>query len=717
MSDCVVAYVPVLHEGYRRFLETHAAGREVFLIGPELYVDFRPLAKDIRALDAGLVAKAIAAWGIASSVAVLDVAGAEALAERAGRITLPDEDVSHQVVERFFPRAEVAYDTVFLRWDKTRTVKLLRPEPHREGLSGAEAAAARSIDWWRQVGAALESSRMGDPDGDERAPPAPPQPVRRGRPAVELHEGRRLRALDRDARRGAPDRRGGPRRPRDRRRRHVRDRLPVPAVREAHRRRGDRPGGLPRGLRGARRPGRPRGGRRRDRPGGVACGRRCAVRVRRGRCGRRRSSPSGCSASTPSGGSPTAASRWTCCARELERLLARWGVAEPEVVAGHILYADLHGIESHGVAMLRHYATGHDLRAVPEVVGDSVIDAGGGIGHLAADRAMRLAIEKARAAGVGVVAVRNSGHFGAAGSYAALARDEGLIGLALTNTRDPAVVPTFGADAEARDERDRLRGARPHARHGDQHGLPRPRVRGVAARAEDPGGLGDRRPRPPGAQRPAGGGRAQADPARRDRRRRVLQGLRPGGDGRSALRQARRRGRRPLHARPRPRTISAKRPAFERAEPTLCSPTSARRGRSTRRGPSSSPATPSGPPGPTASCGASPSAAASWRTCGCSAWRSAGDPPRLRQRGHRGDAARADEGPVPPPRGHRAPPRPPRPQDREARRRPRPVLQGPRRPRDPHRRRPRAVAGRRPRARPCAAGAVPRRHPRGRAAR
>lgn len=131
---------------------------------------------------------------------------------------------------------------------------------------------------------------------------------------------------------------------------------------------------------------------------------------------------------------------------EVERLLARWGVAEPEVVAGHVLYADVHGIESHGVAMLRHYATGYDLRAVPTVVGDSVIDAGGGIGHLAADRAMRLAMDKARADGAGVVAVRNTGHFGAAGAYAALARDDGLIGLALTNTRDPAVVPTFGAD-------------------------------------------------------------------------------------------------------------------------------------------------------------------------------------------------------------------------------------------------------------------------------
>jgi dCMP deaminase len=158
MTDCVVAYVPVLHDGYRRFLEAHGRGRPLYLIGPELYIDFRPLAKDIRALDAHLVARAIAAWEICSTVEVLDAAGAERLAAEGPRLVLPDEDVSHQVVERFFSRCEVRYDTVFLRWDKTKTVRMLRPEAPetKDDLAwAAEQAATKSIDWWRQVGAAL----------------------------------------------------------------------------------------------------------------------------------------------------------------------------------------------------------------------------------------------------------------------------------------------------------------------------------------------------------------------------------------------------------------------------------------------------------------------------------------------------------------------------------------------------------------------------------
>jgi dCMP deaminase len=170
MTDVVLAYVPVLHEGYRRFLKRHGRGRRLFLIGPELHADYRPLAKDVRALDAADAARAIAGWEIAASVAVLDAAGAGALAaeDPAPSLILPAEDVSYRVVERHFPRAAVRYDPVFLRWDKTKTVQMLDPRPERTVGEGeafadlaraAQDAAARSIDWWRQVGAAL---RFGD---------------------------------------------------------------------------------------------------------------------------------------------------------------------------------------------------------------------------------------------------------------------------------------------------------------------------------------------------------------------------------------------------------------------------------------------------------------------------------------------------------------------------------------------------------------------------
>lgn len=166
--SAVVAYVPVLHEGYRRFLERHARGVRLYLIGPELYADYRPLAKDIRALPAELAAVSIEAWGVCSGVSVLDEGSARELAAAGVRVTMPDEDVSHGVAARFFERCEVLYDTVFLRWDRMRTTRLLEPAARLwtaaergedpllvELARAAGEAAGRSVDWWRQVGAAM----------------------------------------------------------------------------------------------------------------------------------------------------------------------------------------------------------------------------------------------------------------------------------------------------------------------------------------------------------------------------------------------------------------------------------------------------------------------------------------------------------------------------------------------------------------------------------
>src|SRR3712207_10610 len=98
MSDAVVAYVPVLHEGYRRFVERHGRGKPLFLVDAVLHRDYRPLAKDIRAIEARTLAPAIAAWGVCSTVEVLDEAAAQRLADSGASLVLPAEDISYQVV-------------------------------------------------------------------------------------------------------------------------------------------------------------------------------------------------------------------------------------------------------------------------------------------------------------------------------------------------------------------------------------------------------------------------------------------------------------------------------------------------------------------------------------------------------------------------------------------------------------------------------------------
>jgi LDH2 family malate/lactate/ureidoglycolate dehydrogenase len=145
-------------------------------------------------------------------------------------------------------------------------------------------------------------------------------------------------------------------------------------------------------------------------------------------------------------------------ARQAREILLAWGMPEEHasVTVGHMLYADVHGLDSHGCGMLLHYHRGRlagtlsiaaRIEVVHETEATALVDGGGGLGHVPADVAMKLAIAKCRAAGVGAVAVRNSGHFGAAGVYAAMAAEAGLIGLATTSAEKPSVVPTFGLDA------------------------------------------------------------------------------------------------------------------------------------------------------------------------------------------------------------------------------------------------------------------------------
>src|SRR5205823_5561364 len=56
------------------------------------------------------------------------------------------------------------------------------------------------------------------------------------------------------------------------------------------------------------------------------------------------------------------------------------------------------------------------------------------------------AVDKCRETGVAVVSVFNSHHFGAAGCYARIAAERGVIGMVTSATRGVSMVPTFAAE-------------------------------------------------------------------------------------------------------------------------------------------------------------------------------------------------------------------------------------------------------------------------------
>jgi LDH2 family malate/lactate/ureidoglycolate dehydrogenase len=83
------------------------------------------------------------------------------------------------------------------------------------------------------------------------------------------------------------------------------------------------------------------------------------------------------------------------------------------------------------------------IRVEGESAVHAQLDGDNGPGQWIAVVAMRQAMARARDSGVGVVTVRRSNHFGAAGHYAWLAATEGLIGLCTTNG-GPCLAPWGG---------------------------------------------------------------------------------------------------------------------------------------------------------------------------------------------------------------------------------------------------------------------------------
>ncbi len=125
--------------------------------------------------------------------------------------------------------------------------------------------------------------------------------------------------------------------------------------------------------------------------------------------------------------------------------------SDSDVIADVFLAAELRGHSSHGMIRIKDYFqlwkagrinVSPSVRVVHESPSTAVVDGDNAVGMVAAGRSMEIAIEKARNAGTGWVATKNSNHFGIAGYYAMMALRHDMIGICLTNA-NPLVAPTF----------------------------------------------------------------------------------------------------------------------------------------------------------------------------------------------------------------------------------------------------------------------------------
>jgi L-2-hydroxycarboxylate dehydrogenase (NAD+) len=112
--------------------------------------------------------------------------------------------------------------------------------------------------------------------------------------------------------------------------------------------------------------------------------------------------------------------------------------ADAETLSKLMVEADLRGSDTHGVIRLPLYVrriragginVRPNIRVINERPSSALIDGDNGMGHLVMRRAAELAIEKAKATGIGWVGARMSNHAGPAALYVTMPLAHDMIGL------------------------------------------------------------------------------------------------------------------------------------------------------------------------------------------------------------------------------------------------------------------------------------------------
>ncbi|MFH0897295.1 MAG: Ldh family oxidoreductase [Candidatus Bathyarchaeota archaeon] len=125
---------------------------------------------------------------------------------------------------------------------------------------------------------------------------------------------------------------------------------------------------------------------------------------------------------------------------------------ESRLISSQLIEANLRGQEGHGVtsipALVKSVKEGRmrfgvEVKMVMEAPSSAIIDGNGSSGHIVTNRAMKLAIEKAKKHTVSIVGVRNVRDIGILANYPVMALEDDMIGVILCNSF-PQVAPYGG---------------------------------------------------------------------------------------------------------------------------------------------------------------------------------------------------------------------------------------------------------------------------------
>lgn len=157
--------MPVIHKGYLDFLKSVQNKISVtYIIDEKLLENLSEFKPDIASISADTAKNLLMKMGF-DNIAVFAEDKINEI--KNNDIILVNDEVSRNLAERFLDKTKIEWQSVFLRWDKSKVlakqnlddIPVSKDNFDVEMMQEAQKESQKSGDWWRQVGAVLTKEK------------------------------------------------------------------------------------------------------------------------------------------------------------------------------------------------------------------------------------------------------------------------------------------------------------------------------------------------------------------------------------------------------------------------------------------------------------------------------------------------------------------------------------------------------------------------------
>lgn len=126
-KTAIISYVPVIHEGYFKFLKENSQGADLYILGKAFSKEFPWMKKEIRALDPEVAREIIERFDLFQKVEIIKPGDIEKLKKDYNQFILPDEEITRKINADYSLNGKLK--KTFLMWDKHNSTEAQKVVP------------------------------------------------------------------------------------------------------------------------------------------------------------------------------------------------------------------------------------------------------------------------------------------------------------------------------------------------------------------------------------------------------------------------------------------------------------------------------------------------------------------------------------------------------------------------------------------------------------